>query len=82
MTTIAKKAPSKSAKHSLKEDIIQKLETALESFKDTLGEKKFKSRIKKASKLFLKGKAKKTVTKKSVIIPKKKVVKRVAEVKA
>ena len=66
-TTIKKTTPSQ--KKSLEQEVLQKLETALESFKEILGEKKFKNRIKKAGKLMLKGKPKKIKAKKATPSP-------------
>jgi hypothetical protein len=43
---------SKPSKKQVRHEIAVKLEKALASFKTEMGEKKFKSRIKKASKLF------------------------------
>ena len=71
MANSAKKISPTTTKENLKQDVSQKLETALESFKDTLGEKKFRKRIKKVSKNFLKGTLIKSKTKVDGI-PKKK----------
>ncbi len=57
MPNTAKKA-DKTAKKSLEQEIIHKLETALADFKSMMGEEKFMTRIRKASKHFLKGSAK------------------------
>lgn len=52
--TITVETPSKStfSKKEVRHQIAVKLETALADLKSGMGEKKFKSRIKKASKLF------------------------------
>jgi hypothetical protein len=63
MTTSTKKSADKATKENLIKDVTIKLETALENFKETLGEKRFRNRIKKASKNFLKGTPKKVKTK-------------------
>lgn len=91
MATAAKKAiKSQPSKKDIKHDIIQKLEAALIHLKDILGEKKFNSKIKKASKIFThatpqKAKVKKaipvagkkaTTVKKKAIVKNKKVVKK------
>jgi len=80
MATIAKKTTPKANKETLAQDIIKKLTVALASYKDAWGEKKFESRIKKASKLFLKGKPKKIKVKKAASPAKKKAVKKVVPV--
>jgi hypothetical protein len=59
MATIAKKGTPDKEKQNLALEIAGKLEAALEDFKEIWGEKKFRNRIKKASKIFLKGKPKK-----------------------
>lgn len=56
------KSPKTSGKKQVRNDVMQKLSTALAVYKQELGEKKFQNRIKEASKLFsrnLKAKAKK-----------------------
>ena len=81
MTATAKKVTTKPSKVNLEQEVTSKLEKALESFKDTLGEKKFRNRIKKASKNFLKGALKQSKIKAAVtaikaeVAPKKKAVK-------
>lgn len=49
-----KKISSKEVKRNMRNDVAQKLAKALESYKADLGEKKFKKRIAKAGKVFLK----------------------------
>ncbi len=66
MATAIKKTTSKTNKTTLEQEVLQKIETALESYKELLGEKKFKNRIKKVGKLFLKGHPKKLEDKKAV----------------
>jgi hypothetical protein len=44
-----------SNKKILRNQIEEQLETALQALKETLGEKRFKKRIRRARKLFLKG---------------------------
>ena len=81
MTTTAKKITPKTTVVNLKQEVTHKLETALESFKDTLGEKKFRSRIKKVSKDFLKGTPKKVKTVVEEAVTEKKHAKKVKKVK-
>ncbi|MGN7722962.1 hypothetical protein [Chitinophaga sp. 22620] len=56
-----------------RKNIIQQLETLLADWKEQLGEKKFKSRIEKAAKVFSKGLP--VVAKKAALAPKKKAAK-------
>jgi hypothetical protein len=55
-----------------RKNIVQQLETLLADWKEQLGEKKFKSRIEKAAKVFSKGLP---VAKKAASAPKKKAAK-------
>ena len=77
MAETIKKEHVSAAKKSNRTDIEKTLEDALSSFKDALGEKKFKRRIKKAAKVFTHGmdkaKAKPSVkTNKKAALPKAK----------
>jgi len=74
MTATAKKVTTKPSKVNLEQEVTSKLEKALESFKDTLGEKKFRNRIKKASKNFLKGAPKQLKIKEAVTAIKEEVI--------
>ncbi len=55
-TAAVQKLTIKTNRKDLAQEVMAKLEKALADFKDVLGEKKFRNRLKKASKLFLKGK--------------------------
>lgn len=77
MADIIKKENVSATKKDSRADIEKRLETALASFKDVLGEKKFTRRIKKAAKAFAHGMQKATAkpsvkTKKNVALPKAK----------
>lgn len=51
-TTVKPSLKSSISKKEVRHQIAEKLETALADLKSGMGEKKFKSRVKKASKLF------------------------------
>lgn len=73
MTTENKKTvKTKVSKNDFKQEIIQKLTDALIHLKDLFGEKKFNSKVKKASKYFTHTAPKKTKVKKVIPVKVKK----------
>lgn len=69
--TNKKSAKSQTSKKDVKQNIIQRLEEVLGDFRTVLGEKKFNSRIRKVSKLFVHAIPKKQKAGKTASIKKK-----------
>ena len=68
-TVIMAKKKDKSTKKEIRREVMEKMSTALEIYRNELGDKKFNSRIKKASRVFSEnlGKKKKSQSRSRII---------------